>query len=149
MELWNSELVLFYPCCKDVSFKLNSSKSQFIPCSGMRHHNMRTTQSTSLVLRTLHSESAKSISLQGQWQSDSVSIWTSERCKQTWRTLDKSFKTTVWLQELTETSSQKLNICSPIGQPPAAVGDRHGNFWVFILSPKHEGTYRNTNQTMG
>lgn len=95
----------------------------------MRQYNMRTIQSTSSVFRRLHSERAKSTSLQGQWQSSSVYIWTSERCKQTWRTLEKSFKTIMWLQELTETSSQELNICGPIEQSPAAVGDSPGNFW--------------------
>lgn len=129
MGVWNSELVLFHPCCKAVSFKLNSSKSQFIPFSEMRHHSMGTTQPACLVFRSLDSERAKSISLQGQWQSSSVFIWTSERCKQTWRTLDKSFKTIMWLQELPETSSQELNIHSPVEQSPTAVGDWAGNFW--------------------
>lgn len=129
MEVWKSELVLFHPCCKAVPFKLNSSKSQFVPCSEMRHHNMRTTRPASLVFRSLDSERAKSISLQGQWQPSSIFIWTSEGCKQTRGTLEKSFKTIMWLQELTETSPQDLNVCSPIEQSPATVGDRPGNFW--------------------
>ena len=150
MELWNSELGLFHPCCKAASFKLNSSKSQFGPCSESRRHNVEPTlQPTSSVVRMLDSERAKCISSRGQGQSSRIFIWTSERCKQLWETLEKSFKTIMWLEELTKASSQELNISSPAGQSPAAAaGDRPGNFWEssVLFWALHEGTYRNTKQ---
>lgn len=60
MEAQNSELGPFHPHRKAASFKLNSSKNQFGPCSESRQCDMQPMlQPTSLVFRRLESERAK------------------------------------------------------------------------------------------